>query len=374
MPPRKRKVKTLGQPSALGLQYMALRARRTQADNAARELLAVILQSNARAVENGCSTRSSYSETGPTASSIRAALADESTMMSRRKRNKVMKWQATERLRSEAIITNAKDTDDFAAALDNGSCYMQIDGNELGVWGLKNAGSLATHAKRLNGDNVTCELVKINYPTAHPGAVQEQQFKAAVQAALAKMSFDGCGLSKFGDDKELTMDDLDTVYPSDFVDRIWDELGDRGSRAYLEEGTPILRKHIMKALEYLLYFGIGGKTLSGAAKHMKSHLNGRASRFRRDPAFNHMVSKDKFVRTTIFQVDGNHIPQEVEDAGIDIISETGMQTNLSASTANYPMVKKMFYYLIVVINPEFTAAQVRASKDRAGQGAGGQLT
>jgi hypothetical protein len=115
----------------------------------------------------------------------------------------------------------------------------------------------------------------------------------------------------------------------------------------------------------LLYFGIGGKKNS-CAKYKRVHLNGRSTPGVRDSSLNHFVTRDKVVQTCVFKLDFVHSPNQAEQVGIDfvsLVSNTQKQTNMKLSSADKDgPVKLMYYYMILVLDPGFSAKEIGNAK------------
>ena len=96
-------------------------------------------------------------------------------------------------------------------------------------------------------------------------------------------------MSDFGDKEELDKGALEKLYGKEMAREVLD--------GELFTTRPALRKQLM----YLLYFGIGGGSLTTASTHIKTHLNGRkaGAGSSRGSALNHFVAKSKAVRTCI---------------------------------------------------------------------------
>jgi hypothetical protein len=117
---------------------------------------------------------------------------------------------------------------------------------------------------------------------------------------------------------------------------------------------------------YLLYFGIGGKS-NHCASHLKHHLNGRigSTKGSRDSSLNHFVTGDKVVKTCVFKLDFEHLPSLAEQVGINFVTATAKQTNTNASAANKSEPAKiMYYYMMLVLDPGFSAEEIRTKKKR----------
>ena len=79
----------------------------------------------------------------------------------------------------------------------------------------------------------------------------------------------------------------------------------------------------------------------------------------------------------MFKLDFVHTKSEAEQLGIDFVTETQKQTNVRPSTADKDgSVKLMYYYMVLVLGPEFSAKEIRdakttsASKNAKGRKAG----
>jgi hypothetical protein len=116
---------------------------------------------------------------------------------------------------------------------------------------------------------------------------------------------------------------------------------------------------------YLLYFGVGGKS-NACARHLKHHMNGRigSTKGSRDASLNHFVTGDKVVKTCVFKLDFEHLPNLAEQVGIDFVTATAKQTNTNASVAKSEPVKIMYYYMLLVLDPDFSAEEIGTTKGR----------
>jgi hypothetical protein len=133
----------------------------------------------------------------------------------------------------------------------------------------------------------------------------------------------------------------------------------------LQDEESITRPEVREKLMYLLYFGIGGKS-NGCACHLKHHLNGRmgSTKGTRDSSLNHFVTGDKVVKTCVFKLWFDHLPNLAEQVGIDFVTASGKQTNINASTAKSEPAEIMYYYMILVLDPDFSAEEIRTTKKR----------
>jgi hypothetical protein len=94
------------------------------------------------------------------------------------------------------------------------------------------------------------------------------------------------------------------------------------------------RPLVKDLLMYLLYFGIGGEK-NCCAKYIIQHLSGRkaGTSSSADSCLNHFVTKAKVVTTCIFELNFPHKSNVAEQAGINFVTTTGMQTNVRQSGA-----------------------------------------
>jgi hypothetical protein len=149
--------------------------------------------------------------------------------------------------------------------------------------------------------------------------------KGDLNAALTKahddLFYKATGLSDFGDKEELDKNALEELYGEEMARKVLDE--------ELFTTRPALRQQLM----YLLYFGIGGVSLTTASTHIKAHLNGRkaGAGSTRGSALNHFVAKSKVVRTCIFEVAFSHNAAKIEQAGIEFVTTTDKQTDVRTS-------------------------------------------
>ena len=159
-------------------------------------------------------------------------------------------------------------------------------------------------------------------------------------------------MSDFGDKEELDQNDLEELYGEEMARKVLD--------GELFTTRPALRKQLM----YLLYFGVGGGSLTGTSTHIKTHLNGRkaGAGSTRDVALNHFVAKPKVVRTCIFEVGFGHNAGKIEQAGIEFITGTDKHTNVRKSNGVKNHVEHMSYYMILVLDPDFSAEEIRNAK------------
>ena len=80
---------------------------------------------------------------------------------------------------------------------------------------------------------------------------------------------------------------------------------------------------------------------------------------------NHFVTGDKVVRTCVFKLDFSHYPSKAEQMGIDFVTETKKQTNIRESSAHSDALaaERMYYYMILVLDPDFSAKEIRTAKN-----------
>jgi hypothetical protein len=149
----------------------------------------------------------------------------------------------------------------------------------------------------------------------------EGELNAAFTKAHDGLFYKATGLSDFGDKEELDQNDLEELYGEEMARKVLD--------GELFTTRPALRKQLM----YLLYFGVGGGSLTGTSTHIKTHLNGRkaGAGSTRDVALNHFVAKPKVVRTCIFEVGFGHNAGKIEQAGIEFVTTTDKHTNVRRS-------------------------------------------
>ena len=156
-------------------------------------------------------------------------------------------------------------------------------------------------------------------------------------------------MSNFGDKDKLDQKALEDLYGKEMARKILD-------------GKPFTtRPALREQLMYLLYFGIG----TDPAQHIKKHLNGRTARASssRDVALNHFVTKSKVVRTCIFEARFSHNAGKIEQAGIEFVTTTDKHTNVRRSNgATKHNVEHMSYYMILVLDPDFSVEEIRNAK------------
>ena len=84
----------------------------------------------------------------------------------------------------------------------------------------------------------------------------------------------------------------------------------------------------------------------------------------RDSSLNHFVTGDKVVQTCVFKLDFSHLPSQAEQMGIDFVTETKKQTDAKQSGAGKAVfAKRMYYYMVLVLDPEFSAEETRTAKE-----------
>jgi hypothetical protein len=72
---------------------------------------------------------------------------------------------------------------------------------------------------------------------------------------------------------------------------------------------------------------------------------------------------DRAVQTCVFKLEFSHNPNEAEQVGIDFVTTTKKQTNIKLSGADKDLVaKKMYYYMVLVLDPGFSAKEIRTAK------------
>ena len=80
---------------------------------------------------------------------------------------------------------------------------------------------------------------------------------------------------------------------------------------------------------------------------------------------NHFVTGDKVVQTCVFKLDFSHLPSQAEQMGIDFVTETKKQANIRDSSAHSDaLAERMYYYMILVLDPDFSAEEIRTTKKR----------
>jgi hypothetical protein len=181
------------------------------------------------------------------------------------------------------------------------------------------------------------------------------ELNAALSTAHDDLFYKATGLSDFGDKEELDYNAPEKLYGEEMARKVLD--GEHFTT------RPALRKQLM----YLLYFGIGGVSLGKASQHTKAHLNGRkaGAGSTRDSALNHFVAKSKVVRTCIFEVAFSHNAAHIEQAGIEFVTTTDKHTHTNVRTSNQAYkhnVEHMYYYMILVLDPDFSAEEIRDAK------------
>jgi hypothetical protein len=176
-------------------------------------------------------------------------------------------------------------------------------------------------------------------------------FRLKLDDAHDSLFYTATGLNDFTNESRLDVNILGALY------------GEPMARKILQEKESITRPEVREMLMYLLYFGIGGKSNS-CASHMKYHLNGRKTKEQRDSSLNHFVTGDKVVRTCVFKLDFSHYPSKAEQMGIDFVTETKKQTNIRESSAHSDaLAERMYYYMILVLDPDFSAKEIRTAKN-----------
>ena len=108
-----------------------------------------------------------------------------------------------------------------------------------------------------------------------------------------------------------------------------------------------------------------GSPTAARPSYLKHHLNGRKSKEQRGSSLNHFVTGDKVVQTCVFKLDFSHLPSQAEQMGIDFVTETKKQTNIRESSAHSDaLAERMYYYMILVLDPDFSAKEIRTAKNR----------
>jgi hypothetical protein len=313
---------------------------------------AAIQETTQAVIENGFLNRDSFGGSGgassygeeqgfPTQESlddVAREFSPEETIASRNKKvhrtKKTMKFLANIVVTQTAQLAELEKVNPFEGALDEGIVYT-----EENAWScFKNAiEHLTTFESKVDGGR--------------------KDYNTLFQPLFDRMSYEGLGLDVFDGNEGLGTENLSTVLSQKCVEGIMKRAG---------PGKELKRHDVRALLSYLAYFGIGGATKQACLSKLKSHLNGRlggTARSSSDTAFNFKVSQDDSpCYATIFEVDGSHSPIEFEQKGIDFVVKTMKHTNCQVSNAKADIVQSMFYYMIIVANPEFNAEEVRLSK------------
>jgi hypothetical protein len=182
-------------------------------------------------------------------------------------------------------------------------------------------------------------------------------FKVQLRNAHDTLFYQATGLNDFTDEHRLDVNILRELYGEPMATKIL-----QTAEGATGEGDFTTRPEVREMIMYLLYFGIGGKDNS-CAKYMRGHLNGRSTPSAHDSALNHFVTGDKVVQTCVFKLEFSHSPNQAEQMGIDFVTETKKQTNIKLSGAGKAVLaKRMYYYMILVLDPEFSAEEIRTAK------------
>jgi hypothetical protein len=178
-------------------------------------------------------------------------------------------------------------------------------------------------------------------------------FRLQLDAAHDSLFYTATGLIDYTNEERLDVITLGALY------------GEAMATKLLQDEESITRPEVREKLMYLLYFGIGGKS-NGCASHLKHHLNGRlgSTKGSRDSSLNHFVTGDKVVKTCVFKLWFDHLPNLAEQVGIDFVTATAKQTNINASAAKSEPAGLMYYYMILVLDPDFSAEEIRTTKKR----------
>jgi hypothetical protein len=75
------------------------------------------------------------------------------------------------------------------------------------------------------------------------------------------------------------------------------------------------------------------------------------------------VTGNKVVKTCVFKLSFDHVPGDAEQVGIDFVTATGKQTNINRSSATKSEPAEiMYYYMMLVLDPDFSAEEIRTTK------------
>jgi hypothetical protein len=178
-------------------------------------------------------------------------------------------------------------------------------------------------------------------------------FRIQLDRAHDSLFYTATRLNDYTNEQQLDVITLTALY------------GEAMAMKLLQDEETITRLEVREKLMYLLYFGIGGKS-NKCSTYLKHHLNGRVGSVKgnRDSSLNHFVTGHKVVKTCVFKLSFDHLPNLAEQAGIDFVTATGKQTNINDSGAKSEPAEIMYYSMMLVLDPDFSAEEIRTTKKR----------